>query len=155
MPTRSLEKPYLLYLYVTLRLICFLLADNAYLELAIQFWLFCAYTFTTVNLYWADLAWGCENLQRLGITIGGDLISYFSYESGKHRCCWCVQEYSLAFGDRGIGMIHKTAKIHVPVREFDSTMDYPGEGPTPRWSNKFPGLTMAAWNTRNLTFERF
>ena len=38
---------------------------------------------------------------------------------------------------------------------FDLSCGYPGEGPVSDWSNKHPNLSMATWNTRSLTFERF
>ena len=38
---------------------------------------------------------------------------------------------------------------------FDSTCGYPGEGPVSEWSSKHPNLSMATWNTRSLTYERF
>ena len=157
-PQRSLEKPYLLYFYAALRLVTILLNDYTCLQLALQIWLWQVLIFATADLKWADVAWGCDILQRQGIIYGGIFISYISYESGKHRCSWCVFEDSLAFGGRGIDIICKTRRkkgVHKSI--FDSTRGYPGEGPTPaaKWSNKFPNLTMATWNTRSLTFERF
>ena len=103
------------------------------------------------------MAWGCDVLQRWATNCGGNLVAYFVHESGKRRNCWCIYEDSLAFGGRGVGLISKTVKAH--KWKFDSTKGYPGEGPktpTPQgWSREHPNLTMAAWNTRSLTFERF
>ena len=39
-------------------------------------------------------------------------------------------------------------------RYFDATLGFPGEGPD-KWSNKHDNLSMATWNTRSLSFERF
>ena len=41
-----------------------------------------------------------------------------------------------------------------PHHDFDNNMGYHGEGPD-IWSNKHDNLTMATWNTRSLSFERF
>ena len=48
---------------------------------------------------------------------------------------------NLAFGGRGPPHVVRGS------RSFDSTLGYPGEG--------WPKLTLATWNTRSLTFERF
>ena len=110
-PKRSPERPHLLYLYVALRLISFLLEDYTCLQSAVQIWLIHVLIFSTVNLNWADVAWGCDILQRWGTNCGGNFISYISHESDLHKCCWCIHEHSLAFGDRGIGKMWKTEKV--------------------------------------------
>ena len=38
---------------------------------------------------------------------------------------------------------------------FDLSCGFPGEGPVSDWSKKHPNLSLATWNTRSLTFERF
>ena len=38
--------------------------------------------------------------------------------------------------------------------KFNGTLGFPGEGPG-NWSKKHPNLSIATWNTRSLTFERF
>ena len=58
---------------------------------------------------------------------------------------------SLAFGGRGVGLLHNSANWTVAHKRFDSTKGFPGEG----WSNKHPNFKIATWNTRSMTFERF
>ena len=53
-----------------------------------------------------------------------------------------------AFGGRGPG-IRRGMRRKRKNTNFDSTLGYPGEG----WKDKL--LSMATWNTRSLTFERF
>ena len=60
-----------------------------------------------------------------------------------------------------IGMFVSGTKMGI----FDLTCGYPGEGPSnqtrsrkkrsKQWSNENPNLSMATWNTRSLTRERF
>ena len=68
----------------------------------------------------------------------------------KDRLICCVTIDSLAFGGRG-AIFRSAGKRKVILREFDSTLGFPGEG----WSNTHPNLKIATWNTRSLTFERF
>ena len=96
LPQRSLERSHLILFYVALRLVTILLNDYTCLQLALQIWLWQVLIFTTVDLNWADVAWGCDALQRLGIIYGGKFISYLSHIHGYH-CSWCIHEDSLAF----------------------------------------------------------
>ena len=152
-PKRSLEKPHLLCFYIALRLVSILLSDNTCLQLICQIWLCSVCISTMVGLQGADVAWGCDVLQRWATNCGGNLVAYFVHESGKRRNCWCIYENSLVFGGRGVGLISKTVKAH--KWKFDSTRGYPGKGPPRCWSREHPNLTMTTWNTRSLTFERF
>lgn len=63
---------------------------------------------------------------------------------------WQIQ--NPAFGGRGSGILICAGCTKVYSQyDFDSTYGFPGEG----WSSKFPLFTMATWNCRSLTFERF
>ena len=45
-------------------------------------------------------------------------------------------------------------EISADVFKFNSTLGFRGEGPI-NWSKNHPELSIATWNTRSLTFERF
>ena len=58
---------------------------------------------------------------------------------------------SLAFGGRGVGLLHKTRNWSVVHVSFNSTKGFPGEG----WSKRHANFKIATWNTRSMTRERF
>ena len=58
---------------------------------------------------------------------------------------------SLAFGGRGVGMLHNAKDRKVAHVSFDQTKGFPGEG----WSQKHPNFKIGTWNTRSMTKERF
>ena len=63
-----------------------------------------------------------------------------------------VQQISnLAFGGRGIGLLHKFKNCKVAHVDFDQTKGFPGEG----WSNQHSNFRIATWNTRSVSVERF
>ena len=51
--------------------------------------------------------------------------------------------------------VNSPSLVIKPCFSFDSTLGFPGEGPTKEWSREEARFTMAAFNTRSLTFERF
>ena len=58
---------------------------------------------------------------------------------------------SLAFGGRGVGLLHKSNGRKVAHVNFDQTKGFPGEG----WSNRHSNFRIATWNTRSMSVERF
>ena len=71
--------------------------------------------------------------------------------------CWLLLNASMQ-------IIFATTPTYSEI--FDSTLGYPGEGwgsgcsrgkkrGSRKWSNSFENLTMATWNTRSMTVERF
>ena len=58
---------------------------------------------------------------------------------------------SLAFGGRGVGLLHNARNWSVAHVRFDSTKGFPGEG----WSQGHPNFRIGTWNTRSMTRERF
>ena len=98
---RCLERPYLLWFYIALRLVSILLNENACLQLIFEFWLNNLYTSTLIGFHGADVVWGWDVLWRWVTNCGGNFVTCLVHESGKRKNCWCVYEHSLTFGDRG------------------------------------------------------
>ena len=75
--------------------------------------------------------------------------SLHAYVLPSARLEYKIIEDSLAFGGRGVGITRTIiSKNNNAIKAaFDSTLGYPGEGWRP--------LSLATWNTRSLTFERF
>ena len=66
--------------------------------------------------------------------------------------CLCLLLITTLVLTLGVLLVtHQTTPI------FDANLGYPGEGPLPKsaWSSNEPALSMALWNSRSLTYERF
>ena len=82
------------------------------------------------------------------------------FTTGKYRCFSCCNKGKIF--TRFCSMLLLTLVltlgtailVHKAPPIFNVTLGYPGEGPN-NWSADAPNLSMATWNARSLTFERF